>query len=81
MFHVVSDTVSLRSEQDAEEGDVIAWWSQSERALRGAYGPNLHSTLASNDGRPLTQRDAIHLKFSAPHKKQILKQVCIYFPT
>jgi len=39
------------SEQDAEEGDVIAWWSQSERALRGAYGPNLHSTLASNDGR------------------------------
>ncbi len=41
----------LRSEQDAEEGDVIAWWSQSERALRGAYGPNLHSTLASNDGR------------------------------
>lgn len=76
MFHVVSDTVSLRSEQDAEEGDVIAWWSQSERALRGAYGPNLHSTLASNDGRPLTQRDAIRF-----HKKQILKQVCIYFPT
>eukprot|EP00913_Durusdinium_trenchii_P032125 g30083.t1 len=39
------------SEQDAEEGDVIAWWSESERALRGAYGPNLHSALASNDGR------------------------------
>eukprot|EP00931_Biecheleriopsis_adriatica_P077958 TRINITY_DN5142_c0_g1_i1.p1 TRINITY_DN5142_c0_g1~~TRINITY_DN5142_c0_g1_i1.p1 ORF type:complete len:1225 (-),score=248.79 TRINITY_DN5142_c0_g1_i1:19-3693(-) len=41
------------SEQDAEEGDVIAWWSESERAARSAYGLNLHSALASNEGRVL----------------------------
>eukprot|EP00434_Breviolum_minutum_P023642 symbB.v1.2.020853.t2/scaffold1711.1/size185425/16 len=49
--HAATCIQAQASEQDAEEGDVIAWWSQSERALRGAYGPNLHSTLASNDGR------------------------------
>lgn len=53
----------LRSEQDAEEGDVIAWWSESERALRGAYGPNLHSALASNDGRALAAK--LHTSFPA----------------
>lgn len=47
--HAESCIQAQASEQDAEEGDVIAWWSHSERAMRG--GPSLHSALASNDGR------------------------------
>ncbi|CAE8625843.1 unnamed protein product [Polarella glacialis] len=39
------------SAADAEEGDVIAWWSESERAARSAYGLNLHSSLAGPNGR------------------------------
>ncbi|CAJ1342194.1 unnamed protein product [Effrenium voratum] len=49
--HAESCIQAQASEQDAEEGDVIAWWSESERAMRNAYGPNLHTALASNDGR------------------------------
>ncbi|CAJ1374867.1 unnamed protein product [Effrenium voratum] len=52
--HAESCIQAQASEQDAEEGDVIAWWSESERAMRNAYGPNLHTALASNDGRVFT---------------------------